>query len=124
MMLIGGILAAILVPMMRGRTQTAKWAEANASAGIIRTAVRAYVAENGIIEAQKLAGANLGSAVTRSALGLASTDLRGTYFEPDDYTITSISNNGIAAVTVTGGSKPDSPSGTYQLDLNGNWVKQ
>lgn len=124
MMLIGGILAAIAIPMMRGRTETAKWAEANASAGIIRTAIRAYIAENSIAEAQEFAGANMGSAEMRSALGFASGDLNGSYFEPDDYTITNVTANGIAVVTVTGGSKPESPSGTYELDAAGNWRRQ
>ncbi|UCG49450.1 MAG: hypothetical protein JSU94_06635 [Phycisphaerales bacterium] len=123
-LLIGGILAAIAIPMMRGRTETAKWAEANASAGIIRTAVRACIAERGIAEARKFAGVNMGSAETRSTLGFASGDLDGSYFEPDDYTITDITADGIAVVTVTGGSKPESPAGTYRLDAAGNWRKQ
>lgn len=122
--LILGILAAVAIPMMRGRTEIAKWSEANASAGTIRTALRAYTAENGIAEAQKLAGTNLGSADTRSELGFAAGDLHGTYFEPDDYTIVSVSAGGIATIQVTGDSKPESPSGTYQLDADGNWAKQ
>ena len=43
--LIVGILAAVAVPMMQGKIDSAKWSEANAGAGTIRTAVRAYVAE-------------------------------------------------------------------------------
>ena len=45
--LIVGILAAVAVPIMRGRIDSAKWSEANASAGAIKSAVRAYIAEKG-----------------------------------------------------------------------------
>ena len=45
--LIVGILAAASVPMMRGRIDSAKWSEANATAGTIKSAVRVYFAEYG-----------------------------------------------------------------------------
>ncbi len=45
--LIVGILAAVAVPIMRGRIDSAKWSEGNASAGAIRTSIRAYIAEKG-----------------------------------------------------------------------------
>lgn len=122
--LIVGILAAVAIPLMQGRIDKAKWSEGNASAGTIRTAIRAYVAETSLATAQGLVDNALDDATTQAALGFAATDLEGTYFETDDYTITSINSNGIASITVTGGSKDDSPIGTYLLEEGGGWVKQ
>ena len=50
--LIVGILAAVAIPLMQGRIDKAKWSEANATAGTIRTAVRAYAAETSVATAQ------------------------------------------------------------------------
>jgi type IV pilus assembly protein PilA len=122
--LIVGILAAVAIPLMQGRIDKAKWSEANATAGTIRTAIRAYAAETSVASAQALAGSNLGVAATQAALGFSATDCEGTYFESDDYVITSVNANGIATITVSGGSKADSPSGSYQLTAAGTWVKQ
>lgn len=122
--LIVGILAAVAIPLMQGRIDKAKWSEANASAGTIRTAIRAYVAETSLTTAQGLVGNSLDDATTQDALGFATTDLIGTYFLADDYTITSVNANGIASITVTGGSLTDSPTGSYLLEEDGDWVKQ
>jgi prepilin-type N-terminal cleavage/methylation domain-containing protein len=124
--LIVGILAAVAIPLMQGRIDKAKWSEANATAGTIRTAVRAYAAETSIATAQgtTIVGQNLGNATTQSALGFSSTDCAGTYFDADDYTITAVNANGIATITVTGGSHTDSPTGSYQLTAAGAWTKQ
>lgn len=122
--LIVGILAAVAIPLMQGRIDKAKWSEANATAGTIRTAVRAYAAETSIATAQALVGTNLGAAATQSALGFSATDCDGTYFAPANYTITAVNANGIATITVSGQSKADSPSGSYQLTAAGAWVKQ
>lgn len=122
--LIVGILAAVAIPLMQGRIDKAKWSEANATAGTIRTAIRAYSAETSVTTAQGLQGTTLDTAATQSALGFTSNDLEGTYFTASDYTITTVSAQGIATITVTGGSKTDSPSGSYQLTAAGAWTKQ
>jgi prepilin-type N-terminal cleavage/methylation domain-containing protein len=122
--LIVGILAAVAIPLMQGRIDKAKWSEANATAGTIRTAIRAYAAETSVATAQALAGSNLGVAATQSALGFSANDCEGTYFESDDYVITAVNANGIATITVAGGSKADSPTGSYQLTAAGAWTKQ
>jgi prepilin-type N-terminal cleavage/methylation domain-containing protein len=122
--LIVGILAAVAIPLMQGRIDKAKWSEANATAGTIRTAIRAYAAETSVTTAQGLETSNLGVAATQSALGFSATDCEGTYFESDDYVITAVSGTGIATITVSGGSKADSPAGSYQLTAAGGWVKQ
>ena len=122
--LIVGILASVAIPLLSGRIDSSKWSEANAGAGTIRTAIRAYFAEKPAA-AQLLAG-NLdpvAGAATLAALGFNATDLTGTYFVPADYTIDSVNANGIAVVTVTGGSLPDSPGGSYTLAADGSWTK-
>jgi type IV pilus assembly protein PilA len=121
--LIVGILAAVAIPLMQGRIDKAKWSEANAAAGSIRTAVRAYAAETSIATAQGLAEETLDDSDTQAALGFASTDLEGTYFTASDYEITSVNASGVAVITVTA-SKSNAPSGSYQLEADGDWVKQ
>lgn len=122
--LIMAILAAVLVPFLQGRTDEAKWSEACTAAGTIRVAVYAYTAGTGITAAQALVGKNLGDENMQSLLGFMAQDCEVTYFESDDYTITSIGADGIAVITVTGGSKANSPTGSFVLRANGTSEKQ
>jgi len=82
--LIVGILAAVAIPILRGRIDAAKWSEGKAMMGSVATAFRAYAAEKGP------AGTNptgiIGS--TDTTLGFASGDLTGTYFKDSDFGIT------------------------------------
>jgi type IV pilus assembly protein PilA len=120
--LIVGILAAVAIPLMQGRINKAKWSEANATAGTIRTAVRAYAAETSVATAQGLIGNALDDGTTQSALGFSANDLNGTYFLAGDYTITAVNGDGIATVTVSNGSQPDAPTdGPYVLGADGSW---
>ena len=122
--LIVGVLAAVAIPLLQGRIDEARWSEACATAGTIRVAVRAYAAESSITTAQGLVGKNLGDASTRAILGFDSQDCEGTYFASSDYTITAISANGFGVITVTGGSKANSPTGAHVLQANGDWIRQ
>ena len=74
--LIVGILAAVAIPIMRGRVDAAKWSEGKSGMGTIATALRAYAAET--------------SSATTSLtdLGFIASDLHGTYFVIGDYSIT------------------------------------
>jgi prepilin-type N-terminal cleavage/methylation domain-containing protein len=122
--LIVGILAAVAIPLMQGRIDKAKWSEANAAAGTIRTAVRAYAAETSIANADSVCEGNTcDDSDVQNALGFSSTDLEGVYFTASDYEITSINDSGVAVITVTA-SKGNAPSGSYQLEADGDWVKQ
>ena len=114
--LIVGILAAAAIPLMRGRIDSAKWAEANATAGTIKSAVRVYYAETGD---STLTG-GLDVAATQTALGFNASDLTGTYFIPGDYNVDSINTDGIAAITVTG-SQANAPTGSKTLAVDGTW---
>jgi prepilin-type N-terminal cleavage/methylation domain-containing protein len=118
--LIVGILAAVAIPIMRGRIDAAKWSEANASAGSVRTAVRAYVAEKGPSwNYTDITGA-LNSVGT--TLGFSATDLDGTYFNQADYTTSAVNaNTGVCVVTVVT-SKVGGPTGTGVLAANGTWT--
>lgn len=122
--LIVGILASIAVPLMKARLDKAKWSEACSTAGTIRRAVRNYAAETSPATAQNLVGKDLSDIPTQELLGFIPEDLEGTYFSPGDYTITSVSNEGIATITVTGGSKDNAPSGSYIMQTDGKWVME
>ena len=122
--LIVGILAAVAIPLMQGRIDKAKWSEANATAGTIRTAVRAYCAETSVAVAQANVVTALSVGATRSYLGFSDTDLDGTHFSTGDYTITAISATGIATVSVTPTAAEiaaGAPAGTYILRPDGSW---
>ncbi|MCP4611320.1 MAG: type II secretion system protein [Planctomycetes bacterium] len=113
--LIVGILAAVAVPILRGRIEQAKWSEAAATAGAIKTAVRAYYAENPSVAGAWTAQAVSGVAVT---LGFSAGDLTGRYFTQANFTITSVDGNGNAIIAV---SAPTGLSGTGTLGGSG-WV--
>lgn len=122
--LIVGILAAVAVPIMRGRIDSAKWSEANASAGSIRTAVRAYIAEKGpTYDYSGLIG-DLSDATIQSELGFSSSDLAGAYFNQVDYDITSVVADPPSCVIEVTSTHLQGPSGTYELEADGDWVKQ
>jgi type IV pilus assembly protein PilA len=79
--LIVGILAAVAIPIMRGRIDAAKWSEGRAGMGTIATALRAYAAE------QSTDGTYGASLPTLATLGFIASDLEGTYFSMGDYSI-------------------------------------
>ena len=75
--LIVGILAAVAIPLMRGRIDSAKWSEGKAMMGTIATALRAYGAENGDAGPWP---------PTLVQLAFVTGDLTGTYFVDADFT--------------------------------------
>jgi prepilin-type N-terminal cleavage/methylation domain-containing protein len=66
-----GILAAVCVPMMQGRIDSAKWSEGRAMMGTIARALRAHISEK---------GNNFTAVPTLDELGIGPNDLNGTYF--------------------------------------------
>ena len=93
--IIVGILAAVAVPLMRGKVDQAKWSEAAAAAGAIRSANRTYFAEKGSGITGDLTVAKA------SSLGFKSTDLAGSWFVLTDYSIGTVDAVGLADITVT-----------------------
>jgi len=125
--LIVGILAAVSVPLMRGRIDSAKWSEANAAAGSIRSAVRAYMAEKGPNHDFSDVEGALSTTAIQSRLGFSHNDLDGSYFDQADYTITSVdAANGTCVITVdgSGSANTESPDGTGTLSADGSWEVQ
>jgi type IV pilus assembly protein PilA len=118
--LIVGILAAASIPLMRGRIDSAKWSEANATAGTIKSAVRVYFAEDST-KAKALSG-KLNAGTTMTQLGFTTADLTGTYFDAGDYTIDQVSDDGVAVITVKGskGNAPKVPT-SKTLKADGTW---
>jgi prepilin-type N-terminal cleavage/methylation domain-containing protein len=117
-----GILAAVAIPIMRGRIDAAKWSEGKAAAGSIHTAARALIAEKG--NAYNFAGINgaLNVAATYTGLGFSSTDLVGKYFPQSAYAI--VFTNGAAGnpptyvITVTSPGTGESPTSPLSVTLN------
>ncbi|MEN6333099.1 MAG: prepilin-type N-terminal cleavage/methylation domain-containing protein [Phycisphaerales bacterium] len=79
--LIVGILAAVAIPMMTGRSDASKWSEAKTAMGVIASALRTYA----------IGKADFSGAPTLAELGIRDTDLDGTYFSHEAYAITSAS---------------------------------
>jgi len=117
--MIVGILAAVAIPLMRGRIDSAKWSEGRAIMGTIATAIRAHIAEK---------GSAYTATPTLAQLGFVAGDLTGKYFTggasgvgnfswaiTDDDPIT-------FTVTATAGTGITSPS---QIVLNqaGTWTE-
>ncbi len=115
--LIVGILAAVAVPILRGKIDQAKWSEGAASAGAVKSAMRAYFAEDPTA-AVAMAGVTLDD-TTAAPLGFKAGDLSGRYFVVGDFTITSVSTTGIAVITV--GNTTGGLTGEGVLGANG-WV--
>ena len=92
--LIVGILAAVAIPLMRGRIDSAKWTEGKAVAGTIATSIRAYAAEKG--------GQGTWVNPTLANLGFQTADMTGTYFASTNYSWVSAYNpTGNPALTFT-----------------------
>jgi prepilin-type N-terminal cleavage/methylation domain-containing protein len=128
--LIIGILAAVMVPLMRGRIDKAKWSEANSACGTIWTAVRAYIAEKGPTWTYTDITGKLDDTGVCEKLGFAQNDLMGTYFAQGDYEITSVNGTEAggpaATITATAGGRTTAPGhgpGTLTASPAGStWV--
>ena len=121
-----GILAAVAIPIMRGRIDAAKWSEGKASAGSVRTALRAYFAEKGPAYANYAADCEGDITVFGPALGFAANDLDGKYFVGTDYVISGVSVDGsenlLYTITVTGsGAEAPSTPPSMSLDETGTF---
>ena len=110
------ILAAVALPILRGKNEASKWSEAAATAGTIRTTVRSE-----FIEDPAKVGAWTNQAVTGVMLDLGFTagDLTGRYFDDSHFTIASVDANGNATITVTA---PAGLTGSGQLDSANGWI--
>ena len=125
--LIVGILAAVAIPLMRGRIDSAKWTEGKSAMGTVAVGLRAYSAENGgdLTAFTFPVAGTAGDAF--SLLGIEDDDLDGTIFTVADYTITSASYlttqtpNLQFLITGTCAGESLTPD-TVTLDHNGAWA--
>ena len=113
-----GILSAVAIPYMRGRTVSAKWSEGKSGASTIRSAIRACIAERGNTYAFNTYIPN----DDLTALGFAAGDLTGRYFPQTAYGFTiSESSNPLVqptyTITVTSPTTGDSPASPTSVQL-------
>jgi len=116
--LIVGILAAVAIPLMRGRIDSAKWSEGKAMMGTIGTALRAYGAEKGD------AGTWPPSMIE---LGFVAGDLDGTYFVDADFSWINAAYSSLVtpSLTFTISCTPSTTTlipATITLDHLGAWT--
>ena len=121
--LVVSILAAVTIPIMRGRVDAAKWSEGKAMANTVATALRAFAVEEG------KDAALMGTAFSswNADLGFDEGELTGTYFNDTDFTITDFVYGPPLEFKITVGTSadnaPTTPDG-YTLDHNGDWTEQ
>jgi len=114
--MIVAILAAVLVPTIRGRVNRARWSEGMAGAGTIATALRAWCAEQGVDKA---------AAPALADIGLAAGDLQGKYFDSGDYAISSLTydaDDGTFDYLITVTAPTGVQGGPVTLDEAGVWL--
>jgi len=111
--LIVGILAAVAIPMMKGRIDSAKWSEGKAAMGTIATGLRAYAAEKQAVT------------TTITNLGITVSDLNGTYFDATNYAVTSaaydVTANPSLTFVLTATHATLSPA-VVTLNQDGTWT--
>ena len=89
--IIVGVLASVAIPLMSGYVNRAKKTEAIAALGTIRSAERAYFAENGKYLAITTPATDWGG-TAGNALGIGKTDLDGKYYNNTCYTVDATNN--------------------------------
>lgn len=113
--LVVAILAAVLIPMLRGRIDSARWSEGKTIAGTIARALREHIGEK---------GDDFTPVPALWQLGFRPTDLNGTYFTGGESGVGNFSwvinsNDPIDfLVTVTAPESVTTPS-QITLDHNG-----
>ena len=115
-----GILAAVAIPIMRGRIDAAKWSEGKAGAGSIRTSARAFCAERGSGWGGTWAN------VTLANLGFQNGDLDGKYFSDESYSIAFTAyDTYVITVDASDSTCANKPTTPDQMTLNqaGAWTE-
>ena len=80
--LIVTVLASIMLTLMRGRADSAKWTEGKARAGLIATAIRAWNAGHN----KPGSWTNAPGSLDATMLGFGANDLKGKYFDKGNFT--------------------------------------
>jgi len=121
-----GIMAAVAIPIMRGRIDSAKWSEGLAGASTIRSAARAFCAERGTDWTGIWANVTLADIGLNVTNGVGGDDLDGRYFTNESYVFVFTAYN-TYTITITADDslspdKPTSPS-VVALDQDGIWTE-
>ena len=109
-----GILAAVAVPLMRGRIDAAKWSEGKVFMGTIATGLRAHVAEK---------GSDFSAKPKREELGFSKKDLDGTYFKGKKFSWVINDDDPLDFLITAKAPKEISTPSKVTLDHAGNWVE-
>jgi len=121
-----GILAAMAIPLFRGRIDSARWSEGKASASSIRTAARAFCCERDSNWGGVWANVTLADLGFNVVNGAGGDDLDGKYFTNESYAIVFTAYNAYTiTVTAAPSLSPDKPStpASITLDQNGVWTE-
>ncbi len=113
--MIVAILAAVTIPLMRGRIDAAKWSEGKSMIGTIATALRAYGAEKGDDGTWPPSLTNL---------GFVAGDLTGTYFVDGNFTWANAAYSSLVTPSLTytiQGTHATLVPGTITLTHLGVW---
>ena len=119
--LIVAILAAVAIPIMRGRIDAAKWSEGRAIMGSIATAIRAYAASEDGVPGISM---DLSDPDDAEALGFAPADLDGTYFTASMFTVADCTydpNDAVPLLFDITATNPALNPETRTLDESGQW---
>jgi type IV pilus assembly protein PilA len=128
--LIVAVLAAILIPMLTARLESARWAEGKAGAGTIATSIRAMAAE---MQDELASGFPTGTVDPLSFL--TAQDLLGRYFDNTSYVLSNVALTPTGTYPVTYTIQVNPPSGSapgasltwtesgYTLTETGAWTK-
>jgi len=119
--LIVAILAAVAIPILRGRIEAAKWAEGRSMMGSIATSIRAYCAEQGVGNTPVTTPSGT---LPDTVLGFVAGDCDGTYFADADFTYTivtaPITSPPQFTVTCTPAVRTNAPTTPAAYTLTGN----
>lgn len=120
--LIVGILASVAVPFLKGRIDSAKWAEGKAIMGSISVAIRAYSA--GVGDTEPYGDQTV---LTPAVLGFIDSDISGTYFNASNFSWTASYSESQSpplqfTITATAGPGINTPA-SIVLDHTGKWTE-
>ena len=121
-----GIMAAVAIPIMRGRIDSVKWSEGLAGASTIRSSARAFCSERGSTWSGVWANVTLADLGLNIADGVGGDDLDGKYFTNESYVFAFTAYNTYTIIITAADSlspdKPTSPS-VVTLDQDGVWTE-
>ena len=121
-----GILAAVAIPIMRGRIDSVKWSEGYSGASTIRSAARAFCAEMGSNWSGVWANVTLADLGLNIVNGAGGDDLDGKYFTNESYVFAFTAYNRYTiTITAADSLSPDKPTSPSVVTLNqdGVWTE-